>query len=79
MCKWRNVTVETGNPSNVTGAQQVLPFGKPNKNFRVSPFHLRPRTVLKACKIIKINRLNCSMYTQVISLRSMEVLVLRAK
>ena len=34
-------------------------FRNPNESFRVSLFHMRPRTVLKACKIIKINRLNC--------------------
>ena len=62
MCKWPNVTVEADKPSNVTGAQQILLLGKPNKSFRVSLFRMRPRTVLKACKIIKINWLNCFVF-----------------
>ena len=65
MCKWRNVAVEAGKPSNVTGAQQVLPLGKPNKSFRVSPFHLRPRTVHKIVqnyqdKLVKLFCIPCT-------------------
>ena len=57
MCKWRNVTVEAGDPSNVTGAQQILPETK--REFPSEPVsYVRPRTVLKAYKIIKINWLN---------------------